>query len=836
MDLHLLGGASEIGASCLVVAADRRRVLVDAGVRPDAPDPLPDLARLQDLGGIDAIVVTHAHADHIGALPLVVGAFPAAEVLASPATVALMRVMLADAVRIGRLRAEVDGDLPPYGQAQVDALLDRLRPLPFGQPHPLLPGWGVTLWPAGHVLGAAMAWLDTPEGALLVSGDVSLTPQRTVGPASPPRRRPVALVLESTYGNRLHSQRAAEEARLVEQVRAVLERGGHCLIPAFALGRAQEVLLILSDARRRGLLPAEARVWVDGLVRAVCGVYTAHAASGTATLRRLAARQGSPFFVADGPVRPVEHPEQRQGVLDGPPAVIVSSSGMLVGGPSSFYAARLAGDERAAILITGYQDEESPGRRLLELSATPPAERRLTLNGAETEVRCEVSRYNLSAHADGDELAALAERLAPRITVLVHGDAEARSALAEKLALRGIAARLPANGDCVVVPGARRRAPVQRVRRPEPGMEQLVELARGAGSRRWTAVELAERYYGQVTAEGVACVQALLDAPGSPFAPDPLRPSVYRLRAPAEAAQGQAGPGTGAVGLPWPQEAVRQRLAEAFAGEPTLVRASLYPGEHRVELRFHFPRTARERFAERIAALEAETGWSIGLRPTPDLGALQAAALRHLPSGLRSLSLPSLHDAAGLVEVRVEGRSDPGDVATAAAAFRAETGYELVLRGDGVPVAPHAADRAEVISPEGGTASRLDQTRAFAAVKAALRARGGTVYHLALRDGTIEVSFLTPAVGRRFLPVLEELTRQVGWPLGIAPQPQQGPLIGLVRQILGRRIAKGPGLFPAEERVRVRLAPGEEPSQAEMDGWRRAVEEATGYRLDVELG
>ncbi len=139
----------------------------------------------------------------------------------------------------------------------------------------------------------------------------------------------------------------------MEQVRAVLERGGRCLIPAFALGRAQEVLLILSDARRRGLLPVEARVWVDGLVRAVCGVYAAHAASGTATLRRLAARQGNPFFAADGPVRPVERPEQRQQVLDGPPAVIVSSSGMLVGGPSSFYAARLAGDEQGSILITG---------------------------------------------------------------------------------------------------------------------------------------------------------------------------------------------------------------------------------------------------------------------------------------------------------------------------------------------------------------------------------------------------------------------------------------------------------------------------------------------------
>ncbi|HEY8885706.1 MAG TPA: MBL fold metallo-hydrolase, partial [Chloroflexota bacterium] len=97
--LLFLGGASEVGASCLVVEAAGRRVLVDAGIRMHGDDPLPDLSRLQDLGGIDAVVVTHAHADHIGALPLAVGAFPLATVIATPATAGLMAVMLEDAIR-----------------------------------------------------------------------------------------------------------------------------------------------------------------------------------------------------------------------------------------------------------------------------------------------------------------------------------------------------------------------------------------------------------------------------------------------------------------------------------------------------------------------------------------------------------------------------------------------------------------------------------------------------------------------------------------------------------------------------------------------------------------
>ena len=825
MHLHFLGGASGVGASCLVVEAADARVLVDAGVRLDSPDPLPDLARLQDLSGIGAAVVTHAHADHIGALPLAAGAFPAAPVLATPPTAALMRVMLEDAVRIGRLRAEAGGDLPAYGQPQVEALLERLRPLPFGRPYPLLPGWLLTLWPAGHVLGAAMAWLDTPEGPVLCAGDVSVAPQRTVGPAAPPRRRPVALVLESTYGARLHSRRANEEARLVAQVRAVLERGGHCLIPAFALGRAQEVLLVLSDARRRGLLPESAGVWVDGLVRAVCHVYAAHADSGSAALRRLADRSGNPFFPADGVVRAVGRHEERQAILQGPPAVIVASSGMLVGGPSSFYAAALAADPRAAILITGYQDEESPGRRLLDLSNAPAGTpRRLALGDVEVDLRCEVARYNLSAHADGDELAALAERLRPHLTLLVHGDGDARAALAGKLVAHQLPTRLPEDGDSVELPARRRFVHV--VARPDPTAAQLAEIGRAGGPRRpWSAVELAERYYGQATPEGVAHVDGILAADGGPFVADPARPGMYRL-APAPAPAPNPGD-------PWPQDQVRRRLEEALAGDATFVRASLHPADRRVELSFHFPRSARGRLANLLPTIQGQTGWRIDLRPHADLGAVQAAAARHLPDGLQPLGLPALHEAAGLVVVGVDGTAAAEDVAAAREAFRSETGYDLALRGAGLPALE--ASSVPIMSPSAeAAAAPLNQQAAFAAVRTALRAQGLSVYHVALRAGVVEVSLLTPALGRRYEALLAELAQRIGRPIAIAPQPQQAPLIGLVRQIVGRRIAKGPGLFPDEERVGVRLAPDREATPDEVARWSRAVEEQTGYRLDVE--
>jgi Cft2 family RNA processing exonuclease len=837
--LHFLGGAAEVGASCVVVEADGRRVLVDAGIRMGAADSLPDLSRLQDLGGVDAVVVTHAHADHIGALPLAVAPFPASPVVATPATGGLMAVMLQDAVRIGEARAEAEGDLPAYGEAEVAALLERVRPLPFGQPLPLLGDhdlgeWQLTFFPAGHVLGAAMALLETPEGTILISGDVSIIPQATVGPAVPPRRSVDVLVLESTYGNRLHSQRAAEETRLIGQIQEIIARGGHCLIPAFALGRAQEILLILAAARRRGEI-GSTPVWVDGLVRAVCGVYRAYAESGSFALRRLVERQGNPFFSSDGPARAVQHPDERAAILGGPPAIIVASSGMLQGGPSAFYAAKLAGDARHGILITGYQDEESPGRRLLDLAQAPADQpRHLILGGAEVDVQCSVNRYNLSAHADGDELAALADRFRPGLTLLVHGDGEARAGLTERLNRRDLVCRLPLNGETVEVAAKRSQFARPVAAKADPTVDDLVAIARLAGpGRTWTALELAERFYGEITAAGVAAVGSILAASGA-FAPDRLRPMVYRL-APSQTAEDVAGG-------PKSQEEARRRVEESFANDPTFAKASYYFDERRIELRFHFPDVAKVRYADTIASLSSELGWQLAVRPSPDQMALQALARRVVPAGLTPAATASVRLESRRVELHVDGEAAPEAIESGAAAFLRETGYSLVLRGESVgsddepgvigsPSNQAANDGAGLAADDVG---KLELNNAFATIKESLSADGATIYRIAKRGEAIEVAFITPQVGERWRGQIGRLQESLGWPLEIARQPQQGALIELVRHVVTRRIIRGPGIHVEDLRLRVRLSPDDRPSDEELAAWQDAILEQTGYRLVVE--
>ena len=198
MKITFLGGAEEVGASGMLVEAAGLRILVDCGIRPSpkahaglAPDQLPGLSLLEaGPATLDAILVTHAHTDHTGALELVLERYPQVPVYATAPTLALTRVLHQDSRRIMQTRLEEEGELPLFDDLAVQRLVAAMVPVPFHTRLPLSDQLSATFFPAGHIAGAAMVGLECAEGRLLISGDISITPQRTVDGARPPAFHP----------------------------------------------------------------------------------------------------------------------------------------------------------------------------------------------------------------------------------------------------------------------------------------------------------------------------------------------------------------------------------------------------------------------------------------------------------------------------------------------------------------------------------------------------------------------------------------------------------------------------------------------------------------------
>ncbi|WP_167836262.1 MBL fold metallo-hydrolase [Lactimicrobium massiliense] len=429
MEFVFAGGAREVGGSCIYVRLKEMGILMDAGIHQSgSKDPLPDFQAVQQAGDVDAIIVSHAHMDHTGSLPVISKAYPGARIYMTPMTMDLTRILLADSLK---LMNRAEGSVPLYSQDDVDAMMARVVPVPFETPYQIKEGITFTFYPAGHIAGAACIYLLTPEGSIFYSGDVSGFAQETIEGIRIPRLRPDVGLFESTYGNRLHANRQGEEQKLIDTVSEAVQQGKKVLIPSFALGRSQEVLLILSKAMAKKQIPM-VPVYVDGMVRDMTMAYLRYPTYLRAVLARKIMKGQNPFF--HDAIQPVSNAMDRKELVHQKGlAIFVASSGMLTGGPSVTYAKELVPDENAVIIITGYQDEEAPGRTLLNMMDADQEEKDAVIDGTLLPVKCKVVQVGLSAHSDKSELLALMERLGCHQIVLVHGDEDAMSVLGTEL-------------------------------------------------------------------------------------------------------------------------------------------------------------------------------------------------------------------------------------------------------------------------------------------------------------------------------------------------------------------------------------------------------------------
>jgi uncharacterized protein len=844
MRITFLGGADEVGASSILVETAGRRVLVDCGIRPSPKahagleaDQLPDLSQLESGSGkLDAVLVTHSHTDHTGGLELVLERYPEVPVYATAPTLALTRVLHQDSRRIMQNRLDEEGELPLFDDIAVQRLMSAMIPVPFKSRLPLADGLAVTFFPAGHIAGAAMIGLESDEGRLLISGDVSISSQRTVDGARPPAFQPDAFILESTYGGRLHANRAVQERKLVETVARVTAGGGKVLIPAFALGRAQEILLILDEYQRRGELPA-VPVWADGMVRAICQAYPSF---GEALPLALQERIGSGesktlsnrlFF--NEHIQPVASSDQRNAILWNPgPAVIVASSGMLAGGPSQSYARVLASKPEHAILLTGYQDEESPGRRLQELGERGTGT--LRLGADKVDVQCLVTTYSLSAHADQSQLINLTETLGPEHVFLVHGDLEARGSLETALAARQHIVRLPRAGESFELQFERRgrfirpdRSADPRVRQGELNQRRREAISQFAGAAgKWLVVK------GQEAAP-VRCLAVESDhlwvesAPGLEHSVYPEEVlSVLGTEPPAPEELASFAPQSASPAIMEPNQALVAANAH-FPPEARLHKSGYRLANRLLTLTFDFPDAARDRYAGLIASLGQMTGWQVEVAPETNQSALNSLVREVLPGSWQVVKGPAIHRDQKRVAVTILASDDVSEFSQEVCdRFQDISGWELSLAESTRPVSPPPA-----FTPAGAP---MEINAAYSLVKSGLE--GSTLYRTSLKGEEIVLSFISPQVGRRYQEKIAELAVQTGWPLSISPQPNQGAILETARALLAREgcsIAKGPSIYPEKAEVSVVLAAGSTHEQ--LAALASAFEEQTGFRLTATI-
>ena len=437
---------SEIGANCYVLDTGRSRIVLDSGMHPKekALESLPNFPLIED-DSVDAAVITHSHLDHIGGLPVLLRRHPRAAAHMTPLTSELADALLHNSVNVMGFQRDQEGikEYPLFTHREVDSQRRRWIEREPGRAFELAEtGVRAEFFEAGHLPGSVGVKLNVGDLSIFYTGDVHFEDQTILRAAEFPTEHVDVLVMECTRGAAERSpaySRRAEAERMAALITKTINRGGSVLLPVFALGKTQEMLLLLDELRRDGLIPADAPVHIGGLSTRMTQIvdrFSDRSRRHHVGVKILQTMSGL-----------IQTKKGERLTTSAPGRIYALSSGMMTENTvSNDFAFHFLDNPKNAICFVGYADPASPAGAIL--ASQPGDHVKLHPSFAPVQLKCDVEKFDFSGHAPREALINYAKALSPRKILLVHGDGPALDWMAAALSQA-----LPAAEVIIPLPG-----------------------------------------------------------------------------------------------------------------------------------------------------------------------------------------------------------------------------------------------------------------------------------------------------------------------------------------------------------------------------------------------
>ena len=427
VSLLTLGGFGQVGRSCMLMTTPDSKILIDCGVNPGAHNPNEAFPRLDwaniTLDELDAVVIGHAHFDHTGFLPVLLKYGYKGPIYCTEPTLPMMNLIQLDSIKV----ATAQGKLPLYSERDVFQVMRQATTLRYGTVTDISPDVKLVLSNAGHILGSATCHFHIGNGDhnFVYSGDIKYGKSMLLESAYTNYPRVETLLIESTYGAKedIQPSRQEVETAFIASVNSVLKEGGKVLIPIPAVGRAQEIMMVIDQYMKSGQL-TEAPVFMEGMIQEATAIHEAYPEYLARELRQKILETDDNPFDSEYFTN-IEHSDSREEALrEESPCIIIATSGMLEGGPVIEYLRNVAPDKKNKILFVSYQVNGTLGRRVMD------GARQVSLIGKNGKVEvvsinCGIERLEgFSGHSDYNQLMSFVQRLRPKLRrVLVnHGE------------------------------------------------------------------------------------------------------------------------------------------------------------------------------------------------------------------------------------------------------------------------------------------------------------------------------------------------------------------------------------------------------------------------------